>query len=243
MENLEKRAKEIRKKFIDLLMKEKEGHPGGSLSEIEILIALFNIIMKKEDKFILSKGHSCYPLYLLLQEKGFNPKIKPHPDIDLENGIYCTSGSLGHGFPMALGMALARKLKGKQGKIFVLIGDGECQEGTTWESALIASHHNLNNLVVIVDNNKLQALDKINNIISLGNLKEKFQSFSFHVEEINGHSFSELIESLEKNPEKPYVIIANTTKGKGISYMENDPKWHTRLPTEEELKIAYKELS
>ena len=242
MENLEKRAKEIRKKFIDLLMKEKEGHPGGSLSEIEILIALFNIIMKKEDKFILSKGHSCYPLYLLLQEKGFNPKIKPHPDIDIENGIYCTSGSLGHGFPIALGMALARKLKSEEGKIYVLIGDGECQEGTTWESALIASHYKLNNLVVIVDNNKLQALDNIDKIVSLGNLKEKFESFGCYVEEINGHDFQEIIPALEKQTDEPHVIITNTIKGKGVSYMENDPKWHTRLPTEKELNQAYEEL-
>ncbi len=238
-----KRAKEIRKRFLEILMREKEGHPGGSLSEVEILIALFDSVMKKEDKFILSKGHSCYPLYIFLREKGLNPKIKPHPDIDIENGICCTSGSLGHGFPIGAGMALARKLKKKEGKIYVLIGDGECQEGTTWESALLASHHKLNNLVIIIDKNKLQALQPVDEVTSLGNLKDKFLSFGLEVSEVNGHDVDELVKILDKDSEKPRVIIANTIKGKGVSFMENDSKWHTRLPTEEELEQAYKELS
>ena len=240
--DFEQRGKEIRKKVIDLGLEKGDSHLGGSFSEIEILIALFDVVMKKEDKFILSKGHACHPLYILLRGKGYNPKISGHPDLCEKEGLCCTTGSLGHGLPIGAGMAFARKKLNKPGKIYVLIGDGECQEGTTWESALIASHYKLNNLVVIVDNNKLQALDNIDKIVSLGNLKEKFESFGCYVEEINGHDFQEIIPALEKQTDEPHVIITNTIKGKGVSYMENDPKWHTRLPTEKELNQAYEEL-
>ena len=159
MKDLEKKAKELRKKTLDLAVEKGEGHLGGSFSEIEILISLYKEVLKDEDKFILSKGHCCYPLYLLLKEKGLNPKTSPHPDIDIENGINCTTGSLGHGLPIGVGMAFARKIQKKSGRIYVLMGDGECQEGTTWESSLIASQHKLTNLTVIIDHNKLQALD------------------------------------------------------------------------------------
>jgi len=224
-------------------MEEGEAHLGGGFSMIEIVISLYNKILKPEDKFILSKGHCCYPLYILLGERGFNPKIVGHPDIDIENGIVCTTGSLGHGMPIAVGMALARKRQGKPGKIYVLISDGECEEGTIWESSLIANYHNLNNLVVIVDSNKIQALDKIKDVSSLDNLPEKFKAFGYSVSEVDGHNFSELIETLQlSHLEKPRLIIAHTTKGKGLSFMENDAKWHTRLPTTDELKQAYKEL-
>lgn len=246
MENLiylEKKAKELRKKVLELGIEHKEAHLGGSFSIIEILITLYDFIMKKEDKFILSKGHCCYPMYFLLKEKGYNPKISPHPDIDEKNNIFCTTGSLGHGLPIGVGMAFARKIQKKPGKIFILMGDGECQEGTTWESALIASHHKLNNVIAIIDRNKLQALDKTETTLSLDNLNEKWEAFGWDVSEINGHSFKELYKELSTLEENiPKVIIANTIKGKGISYMENDPKWHTRLPTKEELKQAYQEL-
>jgi transketolase len=242
-EQLEEKAKKLRLEVLELTMDKKEAHLGGSFSEIEILISLYDKILKEEDKFILSKGHACYPLYILLAEKGCTPKISAHPDIDEMNKIYCTTGSLGHGLPIGVGMALARKKKKKSGKIYVLMGDGECQEGTTWESFLIAAHHNLDNLTVIVDNNKLQALDKTETILSLGDLVEKMKSFGWHFSEVDGHNFPELIRAMETNViGKPHVIIAHTVKGKGISYMENDPKWHTRFPTPEELKIAYEEL-
>ncbi len=241
---LERKAKKLRKNVLDLALKtEGDGHLGGSFSEIEILISLYKQVMKSNDKFILSKGHACYPLYVLLKEKGYNPKISGHPDIDEKNGICCTTGSLGHGLPIGVGMALARKLSKKNGRIYVLMGDGEIQEGTTWESSLIASHHKLDNLTVIIDHNKLQALEPIEKVLSLGNLKNKFQEFGYNVLEINGHSFLEIVNALKlKSEKKPQMIIAHTIKGKGVSYMENDPKWHGRKVILEEVKQAYEEL-
>ncbi|MFH1358696.1 MAG: transketolase [archaeon] len=241
--DLIERAKELRKKVLDLALETGEGHIGGSLSEIEIMISLYDFILKEEDKFILSKGHACFPFYILLNEKGYKPKILGHPDIDCENGIYCTTGSLGHGLPIGVGMALARKLKSESGKIYVLMGDGECQEGTTWESSLIASHHKLDNLVIIIDDNKLQAINKTQNVLSFNSLRKKFEAFGFYVSEADGHNFKELIEVLNKKVSSmPHLIIAHTTKGKGVSYMENNPDWHGRRPTPERINPAYEEL-
>jgi len=243
MLHITKRANELRKKVLDLVAQTGEGHLGGSFSEIEILISLYDIILEEEDQFILSKGHAYLPLYLLLKERGHNPQLTVHPDKDPQNGIPITTGSLGHGLPIAVGMALARKILNKKGKIYVLMGDGECQEGTIWESLLIASHHKLDNLIVIVDNNKFQSLDKLDNVCSLGNLRKKFEAFDWQVEEINGHSIKEVIFSL-KEPclGKPKIIIANTIKGKGVGFMENNAQWHAKIPTPEELNLAYKEL-
>ena len=240
---LTEKGKELRKKVLDLALETEDGHIGGSFSEIEILLALFNSVLKPEDKFILSKGHACYPLYILLREKGYNPKIQGHPDIDIQNRIFCTTGSLGHGLPLGVGMALARKIKDKQGKIYVLMGDGECQEGTTWESSLIASHYKLDNLIIIVDHNKLQALNKIENVLSFGDLRKKFESFGIRVSEVNGHDIQEIINVLKKKIEgTPHLIIAHTIKGKSVSYMENNPIWHGRRPTFERINPAYEEL-
>ena len=241
--DLTERGKELRKKVIDLGLEKGDAHLGGSFSEIEILIALFDIVLKEEDKFILSKGHACHPLYILLRERGCNPKISGHPDICETEGLFCTTGSLGHGLPIGVGMAFARKKLNKEGKIYVLMGDGECQEGTTWESSLIANHHKLDNLVVIVDYNKIQALDKIEDALSLGDLRKKFESFGWHVSEVDGHNIQEIVEKLrEKIAGKPHIILAHTIKGKGVSYMENDPQWHGRRLTPERVQLAYEEL-
>ena len=140
-------------------------------------------------------------------------------------------------------MAFAKKLQKQKGDIYVLMGDGECQEGTTWESSLIATHHKLDNLIAIIDYNKLQALDKIDNVLCLKDLGKKFKAFGYSVSEIDGHNFKEIIPALRKREkEKPSLILANTIKGKGVSFMENNSKWHVRIPTKEELKQAYKEL-
>ncbi len=244
--NLEKKALKLRQDTFKAFIKKGEAHLGGSFSMIEILIALYEKIMKKKDKFILSKSHASFPLCILLKNKGLNPKLKTHLEIDEINGINCTTGSLGHGLPIATGMAFARKKLKKKGRIFVLISDGECQEGTTWESILIASKHKLDNLVIVVDYNKIQALSKINDALPLHNLQKKFKSFNLNCTNIkNGHNFNSLIKSLRKikKNNKPHVFLANTIKGKGIKEFEKDPIWHARKITDKDLKIAKKRLN
>lgn len=241
MENLQLKAKELRKKVLDLAVETNDAHLGGSFSEIELLLTLYNGVLKSEDKFILSKGHCPYPLYLILKENGLNPDIKTHPDIDSKNGIYCTTGSLGHGLPIGIGMAFARKLENRAGHIYVLMGDGECEEGTTWESALIASKYNLNNLTLVVDRNNLQALEKI--VLPLGDLSEKFRAFGWNATNFDGHKFEDIFYAFnQRNYNAPNVLVAQTVKGKGISFMENDPKWHARMPSPDEIERAYKEI-
>jgi len=239
---LEARAKALRIKTLDFALEHDLAHLGGCFSAIEILVSLYDKVLGPEDRFVLSKGHSCIPYYLLLREKGFNPEVLGHPEIDPENGIYCTTGSLGHGLPITTGMALARKIKDQPGQFYVLMSDGECEEGTTWESLDLASKYNLDNLTLIIDYNKIQALDFIKDVRPNLNLRQKFESFGCDVKEINGHSYQELIPSLLHRSNKPYVVLAHTTKGKGVSYMENDPVWHGRKPKPERLKQAYEEL-
>ena len=171
-------AKKLRQDTFLAFVKKGEAHLGGSFSIIEILVLLYEKILSKKNKFILSKSHASYPLCILLRKKGLKPKITTHLEIDLKNGINCTTGSLGHGLPIATGMAFARKKLNKKGNIYVLISDGECQEGTTWESLLIAAKHKLDNLVVIVDYNKIQALSRLEDALPLNNLLLKFKSFN-----------------------------------------------------------------
>ena len=193
--NLIKKASDLRKSTFLAFIKKGEAHLGGSFSMIETLITLFEIVIKKNDKFILSKAHSSFPLCLLLRQKGLKTKLTTHLELDPKNGINCTTGSLGHGLPIATGMAYALKKKSK-GKIYVMISDGECQEGTTWESLLIAAKHKLNNLIVIVDYNKIQALSRLKDALPLHNLSKKFRSFNWDCIEIkDGHSFKSAINS------------------------------------------------
>jgi len=182
-----------------MFIKKDEAHLGGSFSMIETLIALYELIMKKNDKFILSKAHASFPLCILLKQKGLNPKMSTHLEIDEKNGINCTTGSLGHGLPIATGMAFAKKKLKKPGKIYVMISDGECQEGTTWESLLIASKHKLDNLIVLIDYNKIQALSRLRDALPLSNLSSKFKAFNWECLEVkDGHSFKSLISSFKK---------------------------------------------
>ena len=171
---LSKKALLLRQLTFKAFIKKGEAHLGGSFSFIEILVSLFEKVLKKNDKFILSKSHASYPLCILLKKKGLKPKLSTHLEIDEKNGINCTTGSLGHGLPIATGMAFARKKLKKKGNIYVLISDGECQEGTTWESLLIAAKHKLDNLIIIVDYNKIQALSKLEDALPLKNLKKNF---------------------------------------------------------------------
>lgn len=239
---LKERARKLRRETLDLTVEINGGHLAPAFSIVEILVAL-DEVLKEHDKFILSKGHGCLSFYIMLRHKGFDPAISEHPDIQVEQGIECTTGSLGHGLPIGVGMAFAKKFKKEQGRVYVLMSDGECQEGTTWESLLLASHHKLDNLTIIVDHNKLQALGRIDEILSLGNLNNKFMAFGCYVLEVDGHCPQEIIEALEKKEvDKPKMIIAHTIKGKGLSFAENNPAWHNRLPEGEQLKQAYREL-
>jgi len=239
--DLEERAKIIRRETLDLAVEINGGHVAPAFSMIEILVALEEVL-EGSDRFILSKGHGCLSFFISLRNMGFNPTISEHPDIEVGQGIECTTGSLGHGFPISLGMAFAKKFKKEPGKIYVVMGDGECQEGTTWESMLLASHHVLDNLTVIVDYNKLQALGRIEDILSLESLNEKFTAFGGYVIEVDGHCIPEIIDAFKKEVNKPKVVIAHTVKGKGMSFAEDSPGWHTRLPEGEQLKQAYREL-
>ena len=242
---LEKKAKKLRQDTFLAFIEKGEAHLGGSFSMIETLISLYEIILKKNDKFILSKSHSSFPLCLLLKEKGLNPELTTHLEIDPKNGIYCTTGSLGHGLPIATGMAFARKIKNIKGKIYVMLSDGECQEGTTWESLLIASKHKLDNLILLIDYNKIQALSRLKDALPLDDLAKKFKSFNWSCINIkNGHSFKSIISSLKKKniKNKPTAIIINTVKGKGIKEFENDPVWHARKLAGNEIEIGKKRL-
>ena len=239
------KSRKLRQDTFLAFIRKGEAHLGGSFSMIEILLTLYEVIMKKNDKFILSKAHASYPLCILLKDRGLNPKLTTHLELDTKNGIHCTTGSLGHGFPIATGMAFARKQQKIPGKVYVMMSDGECQEGTTWESLLIGSKHRLDNLVVIVDYNKIQALSRLRDALPLEDLPSKFKAFNWSCAEVkDGHSFKSLITCFKKqyNKGKPLAIIINTIKAKGIKEFENDPIWHARKLQGKEIEIGKKKL-
>jgi len=240
---LSARSKQVRRDAIDISLANGGYHYGGSFSCAEILVNLFDEIMGENDRFILSKGHGCWVYYVILRELGYNPTLEGHPHYEPENGIYCTAGSMGHGFPTAIGQALARKLKGDDGKVYVLIGDGEAQEGTTWESLLIAGHLALNNLVVILDSNNIQGSGYVNDIMPVVKpLQGAAHNAGWDVREIDGHN-DDLITVLKDSSDQPMFIVANTIKGKGVSFMENVPKWHSTWLGGDWLTQAREELS
>ena len=263
MEDLEKISKNIRNDIVDMIYSAGSGHPGGSLSCVEILVALYHKLMNlnldnegsRIDKFILSKGHasSCY--YAVLSSKGYIPHedlktfrkfdsyLEGHPCIKI-NGVDVSSGSLGQGLSIANGMAISKKVSGKEGNVYCLVGDGEIEEGQIWEACMSSSKYNLNNLILFVDNNGLQIDRTIKDVKNVDNLEEKFNSFGFYVQRINGHNFDEILTSVSnaKKSNKPNVIIANTIKGKGISFMENKAEWHGKKLTDEEYNLSKAEL-
>ena len=247
-------AKEIRIKILQLSNTAKSSHIGSSLSIVEILVVLYKFFIKKKNIFILSKGHACLAYYCVLQKFGYisNKILKSYGKNDTilsahvshkVPGVNFSTGSLGHGLPYATGRALSEKINKTNSKIFVLISDGELNEGTTWESLLFAAHHKLDNLIIIIDYNKIQSLDFIKNVLKLEPLNKKFKSFGCNVKNIDGHSFNQIYESfLVKKNKKPTVIIANTIKGKGVSFMENSILWHYKFPNEKELDVAIRQL-
>lgn len=243
--NLEKKALKLRQDTFKAFVEKNEAHLGGSFSMIEILLSVYEIMLKRNDKFILSKAHASFPLLLYLRNKGIKTKLKTHLELNLKEGINCTAGSLGHGLPISTGIAFAKKFQKKSGKVYVLMSDGECQEGTTWESLMIAAKHKLDNLVVIIDYNKIQALTKLNDALPLNNLSLKFKSFNWNSIRVrNGHSFKSIIKALKKKPvkNKPTAIIVDTIKGKGIKEFENNPIWHARKLNKDEILIGKKRL-
>ena len=261
-EQLKSLIKELRRDIIDTIYTAKSGHPGGSLSCIDILSTLYFHKMKVDsnnpnwedrDRFVLSKGHAAPALYVVLAKVGFFPKedlktlrqpgskLQGHPYIKL-SGVDATSGSLGQSLGVANGMAMAGKLDKKDYHTYVVLGDGELQEGNVWESALSTSAFKLNNLTAIVDRNGLQQTETVDNTKSLDNLKDKWESFGWNVVEINGHDIDEIKTALDQESDKPKMIIANTVKGKGVSFMENKLEWHGVAPNEEQYKKAMEEL-
>lgn len=241
---LNARSKQVRRDAIALSKANGGYHYGGSFSCAEILINLFDTILKKDDRFILSKGHGCWVYYVLLRELGYNPTLEGHPHYEPHNGIFCTAGSMGHGLPTGVGMALSRKLKNENSKVFVLVGDGECQEGTTWESLLIASRLKLNNLILIVDNNKIQGSGFVDHILPVDRvLFETGKAAGWNVKQIDGHNDDLLNINFEETKDCPTLIIANTIKGKGVSFMEGQPKWHSNWLAGKLEEQALEELS
>jgi len=241
--NLELKAKWLRKEILKLAFESHNQHIAPAMSIVEILIAIYYEILTPDDKFILSKGHGCLALFPILRDKGFNPTISGHPDIQPDQGIECTTGSLGHGLPIAIGFALAKKIKKEPGRIYVLMGDGECQEGTTWESLLLCKKLKLDNLTIIIDRNRLQALDNTEEILPLEPLRAKIFSFVGSSWETDGHNLDYLCTELKMTKKiYPTAIIVNTIKGKGLSFAEGASMWHNRMPNKDELKQAYEEL-
>lgn len=259
-------ATEVRKKLLQMHAQAESSHIGSSLSVVDILVTLYFHILKisprrpcaiNRDRFILSKGHAASVLYAVLAKRGFFPqkllnryyidggKLPGHVTINCAPGIEVSTGSLGHGFSMGIGMALAARHNKRNYRIFVILSDGECQEGSVWEAAMFASQHKLDNLIVIIDYNKLQAFGRIKEVVDLEPFSGKWNSFGWMTKEIDGHNFGEIIKTLEKVPfkkGKPSVIIAHTVKGKGVSFMENQIAWHYKSPNPGELEIALKEL-
>ena len=264
---LQKKAVDVRKGIITAVHAAKSGHPGGSLSAADIFTYLYFVEMNVDpknpqdedrDRFVLSKGHVAPGLYSALANRGFFPVedlntlrhvgsyLQGHPDMKGIPGVDMSSGSLGQGFSAAVGMALAAKMKGKDYRTYCLCGDGEIQEGQIWEAAMFAGHRKLDNLVVIVDNNNLQIDGKISDVCSPYPIDEKFKAFNFHAINVDGHDFDALKAAFEEAKTvkgMPTAIIAKTTKGKGVSFMEDNAGWHGKAPNDEEFVIAMEDIT
>ena len=263
---LEKLANEIRKSIVTAVHSAKSGHPGGSLSSADIFTYLYfeemnidpkNPKMEGRDRFVLSKGHVAPAYYSTLAERGFFPKedlvtlrhtgsyLQGHPDMKHIPGVDMSSGSLGQGISAAVGMALSAKLSGDDYRVYTLLGDGEIQEGQIWEAAMWAGFKKLDNLVVVVDNNNLQIDGTVEEVCSPYPIDKKFEAFNFHVININGNDMEEIRNAFaeaKKVKGMPVAIIAKTTKGKGVSFMENQVGWHGKAPNDEQYEQAMEEL-
>ena len=259
-------ARNIRKDIVSMIHMSKSGHPGGSLSAVEILTALYfdemnidptNPKMEDRDRFVLSKGHAAPVLYATLAHKGYfdreelkglrkiNRMLQGHPDMKGTPGVEMSTGSLGQGFSVACGMAMASKLDNAPWRVYTLLGDGEVQEGIVWEAAMSAAHYKLDNMVAFLDYNGLQIDGKTEDVMNIGPIVDKFKAFGWNVIEIDGHDFDQIFAALDMAKEtvgKPTMIIAKTIKGKGVSFMENQAGWHGAAPSDSDLERALLDL-
>ncbi|MDD5439011.1 MAG: transketolase [Candidatus Omnitrophica bacterium] len=262
---LKRKAVEIRKDIVTMLYRAGSGHPGGSLSIVDILVVLYYYALRynvrdpqwrERDKLLLSKGHACPALYAILADRGYFPReelwtlrklgsrLQGHPQLGLP-GLEISSGSLGQGLSIANGMALANRMDGIESRIYCIMGDGETNEGQVWEAAMTASHYKLNKLCAIVDRNKLQIDGLCCDVKDMKQFDAKWQSFGWEVVETDGHDVQKLMDAFDKAREvvdKPQVIIAHTIKGAGVSFMENKVEWHGIAPKKEEYEKAVREL-
>lgn len=266
LEELPSKAKEIRRDIIRMLAEAGSGHPGGSLSAADILTVLYFHLMNHDpanpkwpdrDRLILSKGHGAPVLYAALAHAGYFPAeklltlrklgspLQGHPDMRRLPGLEASTGSLGQGLSIGIGYALARRLDKKSYFTYVILSDGETNEGQTWEAAAAAAHHKVDHLIAVLDYNKFQLDDSVKKICDMEPMAEKWRSFNWHVEEIDGHNLHQIAAALREAQEvqgKPCMIIAHTVKGKGVSFMENNNHFHGVAPTKEEAERALREL-
>lgn len=265
-QKLEKFGYRVRRQALEMALKAGGGHLAPAFSSVEIITFLYCSFLKVDpknpqwpdrDRFILSKGHGCLALYPVLAQLGFFPKDKlmtfaqpgsflgGHSDRSVP-GVEVNTGSLGHGLSLAVGMALARRIDQKDYRVVAVLSDGECQEGSTWEAIQFAGHHGLDHLTAIVDYNKFQSLGPVKEILTLEPFVKRWESFGWAAREADGHDFASLKTAFAGLPlaqGKPSVIIAHTIKGKGVSFMENQPIWHYRTPNKEETPIAFEEIN
>ena len=262
--DLKLKSVRLRRRILRLIVNAGAGHTGGGLSCLVILNVLYNRVLRvapetftdpRRDRYVQSKGHCVEALYVVLADRGFFPEADldtvcryqshyvGHPTRKIP-GIEMNTGALGHGLPICLGMALAAKMDAAPYRVFTLLGDGELAEGSNWEAAMAAGHHDLDNLTAIIDHNTLQITGSTRDVMSNEPLDQKWRAFGWAVQSINGHDFAQLTAALNQpaEPGKPTCIIANTVKGRGVSFMENVGKWHHRVPNETELNQALAEL-
>jgi len=267
VEELQQIAKQVRREIVEMITHAGSGHPGGSLSAVEIVVTLFFDVLRHDpsnpqwpqrDRFILSKGHAAPVLYSVLAECGYTPKdqlntlrklgsiYQGHPDRRFIPALEASTGSLGEGLSIGIGMSLAAKLDGSPSRTYVVLGDGEIQEGQIWEAAMFGGDKHVDNLVAIVDYNRIQLDGFVDEIMPLEPLGDKWRAFNWHVIELDGHNIAALqaaFAEAERTKSKPTAIIAHTIKGKGVSFMENNPKFHGVAPTQEEMEKALLELA
>lgn len=263
VQEMNQAADQIRLKIIDMVVRAKGGHLGGAFSVLEILIALYvGGILRHDpkrpewaerDRLILSKGHSCMALYNVLAHTGYFPSemldkycekggiLAGHPEHDMVPGVEATTGSLGHGLPIAVGLAMGARFAGQDWKVYCVLGDGECNEGSVWEAFMAGPQFKLDRLVAIIDSNKLESLDLVENILSIEPLGERLRKFGWNVHEVDGHDIAQLLSVLRAVPEvhgQPTAIVAHTVKGRGVDFMEGVAKWHHRKLTPDEAQAS-----